>query len=211
MDILSYYSAQSSITDPGKYIKMFDDLPDDIQGLCRIVQGLVLHYVSGEELYGYKIPKKRLSEADACYVEDMLEKIIELDKHPLTEARPPEKRLIGCCRDFSTLFCAMARHKGISTRNRIGFAAYFTPGLFIDHEIVEYWDKDAKLWRLIDPEISDICIKQYKIQFNANDVPRDQFIVGGLRGSGVVPERWIRINLASLNWISKAYGLSETD
>jgi hypothetical protein len=180
MDMLSYYSTQSDITDPGKNIEMFHDLPNDIAGLCHVVQGLIIHYVSGEELYGYKIPKERLREVDVCYVEDMLGQILEIDENPLTKARPPEKRMIGCCRDFSTLFCAMARHQGIPTRNRIGFAAYFTPGLYIDHEVVEYWDKDAKRWRLVDPEISDRCIEQYKIQFNVSDVPRDQFIVGGL-------------------------------
>lgn len=180
MDILSFYSKQSSITDPGKYGEMFYDLPSDITGLCHIVQGLIIHYISGEELFGYKIPNERLPEADTCYVEDMLERIFELDKHPLTKARSPEKRLIGCCRDFSTLFCAMARHQGIPTRNRVGFGVYFTPGLYIDHEIVEYWDEDAKLWRLVDPEMSDRCINQYKIPFNVIDVPRDQFIVGGL-------------------------------
>src|SRR5256886_10114387 len=39
--------------------------------------------------------------------------ISALDPRPLAEARPPERRLVGCCRDFTVLLCAMARHHGI--------------------------------------------------------------------------------------------------
>jgi len=51
--------------------------------------------------------------AGLCRVSKMLACLVELDDRLLTEARPPEKRLIGCCHDFASLFCAMARHQGI--------------------------------------------------------------------------------------------------
>jgi hypothetical protein len=92
MDILSYYLKQSSITDPGKYAEIFHDLPNDIVGLCRVVQGLIIHYMSEEDLFGYKIPKERLTEVDTCYAEDMLGRIFELDGSSLLKSRPPEKR-----------------------------------------------------------------------------------------------------------------------
>ena len=45
---------------------------------------------------------------------------------------------------------------------------------------MECWDTDDKRWRLVDPEMSDLHIKEYKISLYTYDVPRDQFIVGGL-------------------------------
>src|SRR5574337_485044 len=118
MNPLIYYTEQSSITDPGEYGWMFADLPRDVAGLCRVVQGLVFHYREGE-MFGYNIPQERLAEVDTRAVPLMLVRIHELDGRPLTETRPVEKRLVGCCRDFATLFCAMARQQGIPTRTRV--------------------------------------------------------------------------------------------
>jgi hypothetical protein len=53
----------------------------------------------------------------------------------------PRQRLVGCCRDFTVLFVAIARHKGIPSRAGVGFARYFFDG----------WLR----WRLVGPEIGD--------------------------------------------------------
>lgn len=181
MDPLAYYATQSPITNPGKNVGLFADLPGTIGGLCQVVQGLCILYFAGE-MYGYEVPKERLSEIDTRYVERMLDRIVELDSRPLTEPRPPEKRLMGCCRDFATLFCAIARHQSIPTRTRVGFAAYFTevgPDFNVSHEIVELWDPSERRWRLVDPELDDQTIQENNIQFDVHDIPRDQFLVAG--------------------------------
>jgi len=179
MDIIAYYTQQSRITDPGAYSDLFADLPRDIPGLCRVVQGLIIHYRGGE-MFNYTIPEERMPEIDTCYVEKMLARIIEMDARSLNEPRAPEDRLVGCCRDFATLFCAMARYHGIPTRTRIGFGNYFIPGFNNDHNILECWDADQQRWRLIDPEMSPLHIKENHITFDVLDVPRDRFLVGGL-------------------------------
>ncbi len=179
MDIATYYTQQSRFTDPGEFVSLFDNLPHDIAGLCRVVQGLIIHYRDGK-MFNYTIPRKRLREIDTRYVNKILERIIELDDRPLTEERPPEKRFVGCCRDFATLFCVMARHQGVPTRVRVGFSAYFNPAFNHDHEIAECWDAEEQRWRLVDPEMSELHIRENRIQFDVHDVPRDQFIVGGL-------------------------------
>ncbi len=179
MNSSEYYSQQSPITDPGEYAHLFDELPHDVAVLCRVAQGLIIHYLDGERLFDYPIPEERLPEVDTCHVEKMLARILELDSRPLTQPRPPEKRLVGCCRDFATLFCSMARHQDIPARNRVGFGAYFRPDFNIDHEIGEYWDAREDRWRLVDPELSDIHIKAYDVSFDPCDVPREQFIVAG--------------------------------
>ncbi|MCC7130637.1 MAG: hypothetical protein B6D39_12420 [Anaerolineae bacterium UTCFX2] len=181
MDFSTYYATQSSFTDPGANVGLFVGLPCTIDGLCRVVQGVYIHYMEGER-YGYTLPQERLSEVNIRYIDKMLARIIELDDRPLTEARPPEKRLVGCCRDAATLFCAMARHQGIPSRIRSGFASYFTkldPDLNCSHIVAEFWDSRERRWRLVDAELDNLTIEENNIQFDVYDIPRDQFLVGG--------------------------------
>ncbi len=181
MDPILYYTTQSQITDPGKHKRFFDDLPSTVDGLCKVVQGIYIHYNEGE-MYNYKIPEERLSEINIRFVEDMLDRILELDACSLRVPRPPEKRLVGYCRDAAILFCAMARHQGIPARHRVGFATYFartSPGLSGSHELAEYWDTGKDCWRLLDPHLDALMIQKNNIQFDLCNVPRNQFLVGG--------------------------------
>lgn len=179
MDPSAYYSTQSLITDPGKFVGLFDSIPDDVRGLCRVVQGVSINFYGAS---GRDLPRERLPEMDIRYVEKMLGRIIELDNRPLAEPRPPEKRLVGCCRDAAVLFCAMARHKGIPTRTRVGFATYLddsAPDFNVSHEIAEVWDSSEKRWRLVDPDLDALAIQEKNIQLDPCDVSRDQFLVAG--------------------------------
>lgn len=49
-------------------------------------------------------------------------------------------RFVGCCRDFSLLFVAALRGRGVPARTRIGFAGYFAPDFHHDHVVAELWD-----------------------------------------------------------------------
>jgi transglutaminase-like putative cysteine protease len=53
---------------------------------------------------------------------------------------------VGCCRDFTVLFFALARHKGVPAREWVGFATYFAAGWAVDHEIAEVWDAAEHRW-----------------------------------------------------------------
>jgi hypothetical protein len=67
-------------------------------------------------------------------------------------------------------------------RVRVGFAAYFTkfdPDFNCSHVVAEMWDSSAKRWRLVDPELDNLSIRENNIQFDVHDTPRDQFLVGG--------------------------------
>jgi hypothetical protein len=179
LDPQEYYREQSRITEPGEYSALLDDLPSDVEGLCRAAQGLIIHHLDGAQLFGYTVPQERLSELDTCSVVEMLRRICGLDDGPLTQERPPERRLAGCCRDFATSFCSMARHKGIPARVRSGYARYFHPGFHYDHMLVECWDAGQKRWVLVDPEMSPRHVELYDVSFDPHDVPRGEFIGGG--------------------------------
>lgn len=178
MDPLAYYAEQSPFTGPGEYAERLEGLPADLAGLSEVVRGLVVHYRLGH-LFDYEIPDNRLPEVDSRCAERMLARIVELDDRPLTEERAPEKRLVGCCRDFTVLFLTMARYKGIPTRARVGFASYFEPGFNVDHEIAEVWDAAEERWRLVDPELGAALNEASSIDFDTTDVPRDRFLVAG--------------------------------
>ena len=167
MDSLSYFSTQSPITDPGALGYLFADLPETIPEMCAVVRGLCLAY---EERYKHPIPNERLLETHSRHVRTILEKIIALDKRPLIEARPPDKRFMASCSDFSSLLCAMARFQGIPIRKRVGFAAV-QPESHRSHEIVEYWDSDASRWRQIDPSLDEAAIP--------HALPPDRFLPAG--------------------------------
>jgi hypothetical protein len=177
--MLDYYASHGPITDPGAEAAAFDGLPADLPALARIVQGLVFHYMADAPLFGWTPPKERLGEIDSRTLPAILARLRALDGRPLTEARPPERRILGCCRDFTVLLCAMARHHGIPVRARVGFARYFSPGFHVDHEVVEWWDARQRCWRLLDAELSERHVARFKIGFDPFDVPRDQFLVGG--------------------------------
>jgi hypothetical protein len=174
------YLRQSPFTSPGSYASQFDPLPDDVRGLCKVVQGLLVHY-RDENLALRHVPKRRYREVNLRYVDRMLARILELDPRPLSQPRPLNRRLIGCCRDFAVLFTSMARHKGIPTRVRVGFANYFSyaPGFWIDHTIAERWEGNRRGWRLVDPEQSTVLARENRLDFDPAEVPWGRFIVGG--------------------------------
>jgi hypothetical protein len=179
LDSREYYLVQSSITDPGEHSALLDDMPSDVEGLCRVVQGLIIHHLDGPRLFGYTVPQERLGELDTCSVVEMLRRICDLDDAPLTQERPPERRLTGCCRDFATLFCSMARHKDIPARVRCGYARHFDAGFNYDHMLVECWDAGRGHWVLVDPEMGPRHMEAHDVPFDPHDVPRGEFVGAG--------------------------------
>ncbi len=175
---INYFTTPGPITQPGHHAAAFKALPADVDALRRIVQGLVLHIFWAEQ-YGVQHPPERQQEVQLRYVARQLDRIFELDPHPLAQARPPQRRLVGNCRDFSCLLTTMLRQHGIPARARCGFAHYFDPQRYIDHWVCEYWNAAQQRWILVDAQLDEFQSKELHIQFDPMDVPRDQFIVGG--------------------------------
>jgi len=189
-EVLEYYRQVASVTDPGKYARRLVDLPDDIPTLCRVVQGLVIHDMWVTQ-YGIELVTDRLRELRLYYVERIIARAFELDDRPLDQPRSPDKRVIGCCRDFSVLLCSILRVKGIPARARCGFGAYFGPG-FCDHWICEYWHDGQRRWVAVDAQLDSLQQDCLKTDFDVHDLPDGKLIVGGrawqmCRDEGVDP------------------------
>lgn len=176
--VLDYYAAPGPTTGAGRYETLLAALPTDLAALCRLVQGVMIHVFWAEQ-YGLALPEARREEVQLRATEARLARIMELDPRPLTEMRPPERRVVGNCRDFSVLLTAILRHQGTPARARCGFGRYFLPDHFEDHWVCEYWHAAQARWLLVDAQLDDLQRRKLSIPFDPLDVPRDQFIVAG--------------------------------
>ena len=162
----------------GDAAAMADGAPDDVAGVVRLVQGLLIHEgLTG--LYGVTTPPARLGEKQLHSAAAMLRQAARLDPRPLAAARAPEHRVVGVCRHFATLFVAIMRRKGVPARARCGFAGYFAAGKHLDHWVGEYWDAAAGRWVLVDAQVDDAQRRYFKLDLDTLDVPRNRFLVGG--------------------------------
>ena len=175
---LDFYKTYGPMTNPGPYAGLLDGLPEGVGALCQVVQGLMVHIFWAEQ-YGLQLDPVRKGEVQLRDVPRKLARVMELDPRPLTEARPPELRLVGNCRDFSVLMAGFLRHKGIPARARCGFGRYFLPGHYEDHWVCEYWNTGEQRWVLVDAQLDALQRRKLSLSFDSLDVPRDQFITGG--------------------------------
>jgi hypothetical protein len=101
-------------------------------------------------------------------------RLLLLDASPLDVPRPPELRVVGTCRHFAVLSCALLRNRGVPSRVRCGFATYFQPGQALDHWITEYWRPDEERWVRIDSEVL-----AQDVVANPADLRPGEFLSGG--------------------------------
>ncbi len=175
---LAFYATPGLLTAPGHLAGLLDPLPGEVEALCRVVQGMMIH-IFWAERYGVQLDAARREEVQLRSVARQLARIIELDARPLDQAREPGRRLVGNCRDFSVMLTALLRHRGVPARARCGFGRYFLPNHYEDHWVCEYWHAAQQRWVLVDAQLDALQSHQLALSFSPLDVPRDQFIVGG--------------------------------
>ena len=193
-NLLEYYAQPGVITDPQEQDRWLRDLPTDIPSLVKVVQGVMVH-IFWAERYGLNLADERKEEVNLRFISKILSRIVELDQQPLTIARPFDKKIVGNCRDYSTLLCTILRQQGVPTRARCGFGAYFTPDHYEDHWVCEYWNAAQQRWIMVDAQLDQLQREVLNISFDPLDVPHDQFITGGkawqmCRSGGVDPDRF---------------------
>ncbi|HSZ38811.1 MAG TPA: transglutaminase domain-containing protein [Trebonia sp.] len=176
--VLECYTRPGMMTDAGPYASLLTDLPDDPGALADALHGLVVHEHMAEG-YGFHLSAEDRRTVHVRPAAALLAEIVARDPRPLDVARPPEGRLPGNCRHFTVLMTAMLRAHGTPARARCGFGGYFGTGTFEDHWVCEYWDSAQRRWRLYDAQIDDTQLSWFSIGFDLDDVPRDQFLVGG--------------------------------
>jgi hypothetical protein len=177
--MLEYYAAPGSMTDLADApAEVFDGLPTDPVGLCRTVQGLVVHEMWASA-YGFDVPESRLTDLQTRSAVEMTDVIRRLHPGPLSAARPVERRMVGNCRHFSTLSAALLRHAGIPARARCGFGMYFEPGKYVDHWVTEYWHAGERRWVRIDSQLDEVQRAAITAEFDSEDLPPGPFVPAG--------------------------------
>ena len=139
--------------------------------ICRPVHALVIQPSDAQEL---GLASERFSENQIRPVSKLVLALLALDGTPLSVPREPDKRVIGTCRHFAVISCALLRYRGIRARVRCGFATYFQPGQSLDHWITEYWDDMSGRWVRIDSEILG-----QDVLSNPEDLRPGEFLSGG--------------------------------
>ena len=176
--IQSFFAAQGPVSDPRGQAGLLAGLPTELPALVQALQGLVVH-IFWAERYGLQLTEERKGEVNLRFVSKQLERIQALDARPLSEPRPLEQKLVGNCRDFSTLLAAMLRAQGVPARARCGFGAYFFPGHYEDHWMTEVWSAGEGRWLRVDAQLDATQRGALKIDFDTLDMPEGKFVLAG--------------------------------
>jgi hypothetical protein len=171
------YSAPGPLTDLGDVsAAVLEPVPADPVGICRLVPGLVLHPF---ETTGLGLDAGRLAGRQIRPASAVIRAVLALDPAALDVPREPERRLVGTCRTFVVLSCALLRHRGIAARARCGFGTFFQPGLGLDHWITEYWDEAGGRWVRVDTQHLEKSLVS-----RPDDLRPGEFLTGGEAWAG---------------------------
>ncbi|MDO0934712.1 transglutaminase-like domain-containing protein [Streptomyces sp. DG2A-72] len=193
-DVLDYSQPGPFTTLNASQFPLIAELPDSPVAICAAVQSLVIQPTDAVVALG--IAESRIAEKDIRPVSKLISALTDLDPAPLHHARPPETRVIGTCRHFATLACAILRARGIASRARCGFGTYFLPGRGVDHWITEYWDDARRRWVRVDTEHLG---KSYVD--HPEDLAPGEFLTGG--------EAWVHYRNGSID--PAMFGVAGTD
>lgn len=184
------YLEDGPFADPKTFRSMLETIVRELgpapspRALAERIRGLMVH-VFWQSAYGLTEDRERsVAETNLRTMEEKLAWIAAAEqslgrKVGSAEPLPPERKLIGNCRDYSLFFAALLREAGTPARARCGFGMYFIPGRGEDHWVVERWDENDKRWAISDPQLDEIMIDKLKIGFDPMDLPDGAFLSGG--------------------------------
>ena len=185
---IEFYKQTSLYTDLGLYKDFMKKQTDDINELCLLQRMQLIHPIAFSNpqirkesncFWGNmtKVPITRLD-----YEEDLFPTALSIVSELLRKdgnyhkERKAEDKVHITCRGQAILLASILKAKGYMARVRSGFAPYIKEdGVFYDHWITEYYEERKKRWVLVDP---DFHCPPHEVNFDLNDIPRNQFIFG---------------------------------
>lgn len=183
--LLEHYLQTGTYTYAGPYREYFKGLPDNVEELCKLVCGQVIHRVTLMEgntnanadlRYGdmTRYPWYRMRCEDDVFLTAaaMTAELFRMDERGFVPDRAVEHKIVVCCRYVAVLTAAILKAKGIPARCRAGFAPYFAEGKSMDHWITQYWSVEQNRWVSID---ADAFFDVEKLGFSPYDIPAERF------------------------------------
>lgn len=148
--VLAHYTRHSLLSDPGPYAAQLGSLPEDLDVLCRAINGVFIHVWKVRKFYPEELGRRPYA-VFVRSVRSLLGHALALDAAPLNVVRPERERAVIDCRSFALLLCAVLRERGVPARVRCGFASYLEPTHLQDHWICEFWNGER--WLTEDPDV----------------------------------------------------------
>ncbi len=112
--MLEYYAEPGTITRLDRYRPFLDWLAEDIRAICQVVQGILIHD-SWIEQYGAPLEWSYSYDIRIAYMEDLLDKGLQLEPRSLALPRAPEQRVV----------CSLLKNKRpqekVALAARVGF------------------------------------------------------------------------------------------
>ncbi|MBW3697724.1 transglutaminase domain-containing protein [Vibrio sp. T187] len=177
MDVNDYIE-NTEFTELSNNLLDISEVPDDVAGICKFVQGNLIHSYWLEH-YDVEVEhSNKLSEMQIRHAKDLVSLAMSKSGEASHVFKQPRHRVVSICRDFSLLVCSILRLKGVPARLRSGFATYLSQNQFEDHWVCEYWD-NRKGWVAIDAQLDQVHHQILKFDFDPCDVPSSHFIVAG--------------------------------
>lgn len=170
-----YYTRPGQMTSAGPHAPALAALKS-VDAVAAAVHGALLHEAWAQR-YDQALTPERRAESHIRPAREMLDTIMAIDPAPLEIPRPPDKRSIGTCRNFTVLACAALRTQGIPARARCGFGLYFEAGKGVDHWITEYWNGER--WVSADFQIDALQRAALQLDFDPLDQPPGKFLTAG--------------------------------
>lgn len=175
---LDFYAAPTGFTNVERHVKLLTGLPTDPRELRALTAELIQHvgWIGAYEATPPVPPgAEREAELNIRPADEILDVVLSRSGNIVGERRP-EQRMIGVCRHFAVLYCALLRARHIPARVRCGFAAYLrgsTPdrGFWDDHWITEHWAGGR--WVRADAQLDRVQLGQVAI--DPDDVPEADF------------------------------------
>ena len=183
--VLDFYRRFSVDTDPGEHIKLYRDLPESLEELCRLIQRQLIHPFQAQPYAHVLTPDRRFDEQKYTTVKAMLAGFVSYDPNGLVFTRKPQHRLVLSCRFYSILLASVLKHRDIPTRCRYGFGRYISTDkdMRVCHVICEVWNKEQQRWMLVDPILGMIDFPAHQFEYAAQAWQR-------LRQGKVDPEKY---------------------
>jgi hypothetical protein len=150
--LLTLYTEQTVLTDPGEYLYLYNGLPQSLDSLCLLIKRQLIHPLEALQM-GYPLDQV-IEEGAIDNTEKMLAALVQKDSAGLVFDRSPENRMLLACQHHAMLLASILRSRDLPVRLRFGFARYFEKerGVRFGHVICEVWDEDEKRWMLVDPD-----------------------------------------------------------
>lgn len=177
-EALARWLKQSPMSEPGSGAALYAALPHDIGGLCRAIEGVLIH---ADWATAYGLPGDHFGpEARTTLpIAERLTQIAGADPRPLSLERPIAGKAPGTCRDYALMLCSVLRHREVPARVRCGFAAYFKNEPWEDHWICEYWQANEGRWVRVDAQLDDLQRRHLGVRFDTTDLPPALFVTAG--------------------------------